>query len=753
MKYLSVVLLMVIGAQSIGAPANAAESDEGILVGRIAHIEGRLLRYVGEEKDWVVTVKDTPFGLEDALYSEDDAKAEFIMPNGTWMRVGGNTQVQLINLDPEATTVDVASGLARLYNKSGDTIIKVTTPFGYVVAPGDTIFDLYVGDESLEVIAVRGNVDFVHDGTGTRYEVKEGSSSLIADTKETALGNGMVDADWDDWNGLRDSVWAQRFASAGNFSDLLPEPIREESYALEENGRWERVFYEGAYRDMWRPTNVDPEWEPFTVGRWSVYYGDNCWIPDEPFGYVTHHYGSWFFVESFQAWYWVPPLIRAGAGVPLFNISFGWYPGRVGWIHSGASVGWVPLHPTEDYYCHSPWGHRTVVVGPPMIAQINISRYRYLDHAVIIPQDHLYKGTRYTPYLERNVNRTTLVNNFRPATVINNTVIDSFNADKGRFAQTDVKVVRKPHPAALDRIDTNQKMIRTVGRDNRQDIKQDLKRMNAVAQPAPKSDVHAPRLTTRLVDVDKVVGPLNEVPVPQKEIKPKNRERRLAPENWPSLDRQYQGTRGQRRIDQGPETTDQDATRGIRLPRDTGGPFVEQANSPHIQDRRRGVAESQVTEQPSSPQGINQDALRQQEMQRRQEEEMQRNRQVELQRQQQQEMMQHRQQEDVERNRQVELQRHQQQEMVQRQQQEMQRRQQEEVGRNRQVELQRHQQQEMVQRQQQEIQRRQEEEIQRNRQIELQRHQQQEEEAQRQQQGQPQQQRGKRPQGQEQERK
>ena len=84
--------------------------------------------------------------------------------------MGENTQIQLIDLYPDATTVDMASGLARMYNNSDDAVIKMTTPFGYVVASGGTVFDLYVGDDSMEVIAVRGNVDFVHDGTkpGTR---------------------------------------------------------------------------------------------------------------------------------------------------------------------------------------------------------------------------------------------------------------------------------------------------------------------------------------------------------------------------------------------------------------------------------------------------------------------------------------------------------------------------------------------------------------------------------------------------------
>ena len=236
-------------------PVEASDSQEEILVGRIAHVEGKLLRYIEEEKDWVLTVKDSPFGLEDALYSGVDAKAEFIMPNRTWIRVGENTQIQLIDLNPDATTVDVASGLARFYNNSDDAVIKVTTPFGYVVAPGDTVFDLYVGDESIEVIAIRGSVDFVHDGSKLRYEVVEGSSSIIADADEVVSGNGTVDSDWDDWNSERDELWVQRLQRSTYSAEYLPEPIRDESYALEENGQWERVYYEGAYR---RHVAADP---------------------------------------------------------------------------------------------------------------------------------------------------------------------------------------------------------------------------------------------------------------------------------------------------------------------------------------------------------------------------------------------------------------------------------------------------------------------------------------------------------------
>ena len=570
LRYLSLVLLIAFGALAASTSALAADSEEGILVGRIAHIEGKLLRYVDEGKDWVATVDDAPFGLEDALYSGEDTKAEFIMPNQTWLRVGENTQIQLIALNPDATTVDVASGLARLYNKSDDAVIKVTTPFGYVVAPGGTIFDLYVGDDSLEVIAVRGDVDFVHSATGSRYEVQEGSPSIIADRKTTAEGNGTVDSAWDDWNGQRDNIWAQRQQNRGSSVEYLPEPIRDEAYALEENGRWERVYYEGDYRNMWRPTRVDPGWRPYTSGRWSVYYGDNCWIPDEPFGYVTHHYGSWVYVESFHTWYWVPPVTRAVARVPGISISFGWYPGRVGWIHSGPSIGWVPLAPDEIYYGYRPWGHRTVVVQRGTVISINLSRYRYLDGAVIIPRDHMYRGNRYTPYVQPNIGRAAIINNYRPSTVINNTVINNFDTDRSRFALSDAKVARKPHATVMNRINDNQKMSRDAGRINRARIEQDLTRVNVAAQPPPTATLRAPTLATKLVDADKINKPINTLSLPKQEIKPKNRERQLVSDNDQRRSPRVQGEAGQIQ-----NTANQDDNRRMRSARDARNQMME----------------------------------------------------------------------------------------------------------------------------------------------------------------------------------
>ena len=60
---INIFLLLLMAALFFSAPASAVEDQEGILVGRVEYMEGDLYRYIEEEKDWVLTVKDAPFGI------------------------------------------------------------------------------------------------------------------------------------------------------------------------------------------------------------------------------------------------------------------------------------------------------------------------------------------------------------------------------------------------------------------------------------------------------------------------------------------------------------------------------------------------------------------------------------------------------------------------------------------------------------------------------------------------------------------
>jgi hypothetical protein len=442
------------------------EEEKTILVGRISHVEGRLLSYVPEEKEWIATVKDAPFGTNDTLYSEKDGRAEIIMPNNTWTRIDGNTQIQLILLNGDLTEVDVPSGVARFYNRGSDAFIKTTTPFGYVEGPAETSFDLYVSDDSVEVIALEGTVYFFHHTAGTRFEVIAGSVSIFSDSGKVTAGEGRGQSGWEAWNRGRDTLWAERMQLKVKSAEYLPPRLRDHAYLLEENGRWEKVYYDGAYCYLWRPLSVGVGWAPFTVGRWTVWHGENTWIPYEPFGYVTHHYGNWVFARGF--WYWTPPVtrVRVYLGPPLLNIGFAWYPGRVAWIHFGVNLGWFPLAPHEPYYCYRRWGPRAVIVKNVRAANTNMSihRYRHFKRAVIINRKNFHRVDGYRKFMVRNIRNTPIIKNYRVTPVLNNTILKNYKNIGPRHGLTNTALTQKTHRRISERIKQKQLVEkRTVG--------------------------------------------------------------------------------------------------------------------------------------------------------------------------------------------------------------------------------------------------------------------------------------------------
>jgi hypothetical protein len=516
-KWMGLLVCLFLAAVAM-VPLSSAADEPAMVVGRIFYIEGDLLRYVPAEKDWVAVVRDAPFGTEDTLFSGSRGMAELIVPNGTWVRTGNNTQIQFIALDTDLAEMDVASGVARFYNKGSDTVVKVTSPFGYVLGDPGTVFDFYVGDNSVEVVAVRGKVSFIHSATEAKYDVAAGSPSILADQRQVSSGEGTVDPDWNRWNTVRENFWAAKARVKGRSVEYLPPSLRDESYALDENGSWERVPYEGTSRWFWRP-RVVVGWSPFTVGRWTNWYGDQTWIPAEPFGYVTHHYGNWVYVRNY--WYWAPPVVSVRVGLPLLDVGFFWYPGRVSWIHTGTYVGWVPLAPRETYYSYHHWGGpHAVVVNNVNITRININvrNYAYVNRAIVVNQNNFYGVNNYTKVRVTNINPTTIINNYRAAPVVNNTVINNYTTIKQRYNYTTIKVNEKPHNTVINRIQQNETIIHE-GKKEKASVVQERVKSLPEGRVNREARIEAPKVTNYIVPANEVNRPKSEIKLQQREIK------------------------------------------------------------------------------------------------------------------------------------------------------------------------------------------------------------------------------------------
>ena len=126
---------------------------------------------------------------------------------------------------------------------------------------------------------------------------------------------------------------------------------------------------------VWQPTMMPRNWEPYTIGRWEWTADGWYWDSDEPFGYITYHYGRWY-NDDYYGWIWVP--------------DDQWAPAWVDWRYDDDYVGWAPLSPygefrigfglyfTNEY--HAPYGYWNFV-----------AYNHFCDHNVY----HYYAGPTY----------------------------------------------------------------------------------------------------------------------------------------------------------------------------------------------------------------------------------------------------------------------------------------------------------------------------------------------------------------------
>jgi hypothetical protein len=83
---------------------------------------------------------------------------------------------------------------------------------------------------------------------------------------------------------------------------------------------------------VWQPHDVQPWWQPFSVGEWMVTQdGSPYWRSGYPFGWATEHYGSWTFDES-KGWLWIP--------------GNDWSAAPVSWRVTDGVIGWAPAMAT-----------------------------------------------------------------------------------------------------------------------------------------------------------------------------------------------------------------------------------------------------------------------------------------------------------------------------------------------------------------------------------------------------------------------
>ncbi|MEY4374870.1 MAG: hypothetical protein RL760_1037 [Candidatus Eisenbacteria bacterium] len=158
----------------------------------------------------------------------------------------------------------------------------------------------------------------------------------------------------------RRSVEAARLGLAPALRPFYDELAQYGDWVLAEPRGW--VFRPRVNSVAWRPYQ-DGHWEPSYTFGW-------VWESNDPFGWITDHYGFWFH-DSFQGWVWQPQ----GA----------WAPAWVAWVQVGDFVGWAPLGPDDQTeYDRVPGGVFTYVPARNLAQASSASRASFVNN---VPAD------------------------------------------------------------------------------------------------------------------------------------------------------------------------------------------------------------------------------------------------------------------------------------------------------------------------------------------------------------------------------
>ena len=290
----------------------------------MSQVEGTAVFVHEEEVDWSPVTVNLPVREGDRFVLLEDSRMEFEFNEGSFLRLGSDTDAEFHKLGEEKVRIRLnLGGLILRINRS--TFYVVSTIFATVGLNGSGLYRLDLEPNGAIRIVVRGGSAKVSTVVSSRT-LYEGEVLTIRgpdDSLSTTALSYLKD-DFDFWSDRRDALQvayrANRYLGRcyAGVSDL---------------DRYDSWGYLSIYGHVWWP-RAPQGWCPYRNGRWICYPGWGwTWISDEPWGWLPYHYGVWIYSPYYSRWCWVPQNLAE------------WSPATVDFYSGQGYVGWSPRNP------------------------------------------------------------------------------------------------------------------------------------------------------------------------------------------------------------------------------------------------------------------------------------------------------------------------------------------------------------------------------------------------------------------------
>ena len=301
--------------------------------GHIQRVEGSADLLPGAVPPAVEATANYPIQVGDQLLVSPGGRLEAVLPDGTRLRLDGNTAVRLTRLASPDTQDDnndlaVTQGqiqLSLIVDPVGPQAFRIDTANASLFPQSSGSYRIFTDGKSWTQVIVRdGFVNVLTERGETR--LTPGQQAIIdgqRSPKVTVEAAPGPDA-FEQWADSNEAAGRSIAAQVPYRRGTLAPRLSYAATSLHRHGRW--MQYRGS--QVWRP-HAPIDWRPYHSGWWIYTSAGLTWVSTEPWGWVPYHYGVWGYAGGI-GWVWHPGDRYTPGAVYWY-----WGPSHVGWIPAG----------------------------------------------------------------------------------------------------------------------------------------------------------------------------------------------------------------------------------------------------------------------------------------------------------------------------------------------------------------------------------------------------------------------------------
>ncbi len=271
----------------------------------------------------IVALRNAPVLDGDAFATLSGALGEIEIDARDYVRLDGETSIQMLSLTRLHRVVRLATGTIELSVSENGGAPQVETPLLPLVPDTPGLYRISVAGAITTVLTEHGSLRVItpngtqYLGPGERLTIDGTSAAPHLHYAAPPPGDAF-----DAFNQARDDS--------------------ERGDVFKAYGSWLKLK---TYGVVWQPREYSG-WAPYRSGRW-LWRKDFgwTWIARESWGWIPYHSGTWAY-DAKAGWCWVAPAVASVLAQQSSNAVF------FAVIVNGRtrSIGWTPLAPGETFH-------------------------------------------------------------------------------------------------------------------------------------------------------------------------------------------------------------------------------------------------------------------------------------------------------------------------------------------------------------------------------------------------------------------